>query len=214
MSCESFINHVLQTHGWNQPSPNEKDQHDIALISPEMIDKLQQLKGSTEGTTEHKQIEKDVGFSYFQVLGELIYEYIVCHVDIGYAVVVLSRFSTAPAKEHYLAIMGMCKYLHCTKTWGLMYWHMAPVTSLPAVSLEQLPCNTNFPKISPSKLVGFVDAAHATDIEKQRSITGWAFCYAGAAIAYKSKLQTVIATSSTEVEFVAAVHAAKTARYL
>jgi len=35
-------------------------------------------------------------------------------------------------------------------------------------------------------------------------ITGWVFCYAGAAIAYKSKLQTVIATSSTEAKFVAA----------
>jgi len=62
--------------------------------------------------------------------------------------------------------------------------------------------------------VGFIDAAHATDLEKQCSITGWVFCYAEAAIAYKSKLQIVIATSSTEAEFVAAVHAAKTARYL
>jgi len=39
------------------------------------------------------------------------------------------------------------------------------------------------------------------------------FCYAGAAIAYKSKLQTVIATSSTEAKIIAAVHTAKTARY-
>ncbi len=65
-----------------------------------------------------------------------------------------------------------------------------------------------------SELIGFVDAAHAMDIERHQSITGWAFYYAGAAIAYKSKLQTVIATSLTEAEFVAAVHAAKTARYL
>jgi len=40
------------------------------------------------------------------------------------------------------------------------------------------------------------------------------FCYAGATITYKSKLQTVIATSSTEATFVAAVHVAKTAKYL
>jgi len=86
--------------------------------------------------------------------------------------------------------------------------------SLPVVSLEQLPFDPDFPKISSSELVSFVDAAHAMDVEKQQSITGWAFCYAGAAIAYKSKLQTVIATSLTEAEFVAAVHAAKTARYL
>jgi len=63
-------------------------------------------------------------------------------------------------------------------------------------------------------LVGFVDAAHATDLEKWQTITRWVFCYAGAAIAYKSKLQTIITTSSTVAEFVAAVHAAKIARYL
>jgi len=43
---------------------------------------------------------------------------------------------------------------------------MTPVTSLPTVPLEQLPLDTNFPKIPPSELVGFVDAAHATDTEK------------------------------------------------
>ena len=37
---------------------------------------------------------------------------------------------------------------------------------------------------------------------------------AGGAIAYKSKLQTVVATSSTEAEFYSAVHCAKTAKYL
>ena len=38
--------------------------------------------------------------------------------------------------------------------------------------------------------------------------------FAGGAVAYKSKLQTCVATSSTEAEFYAAVHAAKTALYL
>jgi hypothetical protein len=40
------------------------------------------------------------------------------------------------------------------------------------------------------------------------------FCLAGGAVAYKSKLQATVATSSTEAEFIAAVHAAKTAKYL
>jgi len=39
--CKSFIDHMLQTHGWNQPSPNEKDRHNIAPISLEAINKLQ-----------------------------------------------------------------------------------------------------------------------------------------------------------------------------
>jgi len=42
------------------------------------MDKLQQLKQPTEGCAEHKNLEREVGFSYQQVLGELIYAYIVC----------------------------------------------------------------------------------------------------------------------------------------
>jgi hypothetical protein len=40
------------------------------------------------------------------------------------------------------------------------------------------------------------------------------FCLGGAAIAYKSKLQATMSTSSTEAELIAAVHAAKVAKYL
>jgi hypothetical protein len=62
--------------------------------------------------------------------------------------------------------------------------------------------------------VGFVDAAHATDLRQRRSTTGFAFLLAGGAVAYKSKTQSITATSSTEAEFLAAVSAAKTALYL
>jgi hypothetical protein len=64
------------------------------------------------------------------------------------------------------------------------------------------------------QLIGFVDAAHATDTLTHRSITGIVFCLAGGAIASKSKLQATIATSSTEAEFIAAVNAGKIAKYL
>ena len=42
----------------------------------------------------------------------------------------------------------------------------------------------------------------------------YTFILSGAAVAYKSKTQTITATSSTEAEFIAAVAAAKTAKYL
>jgi hypothetical protein len=62
--------------------------------------------------------------------------------------------------------------------------------------------------------VGYLDAAHATNLEARRSVTGYAYYYTGGAIAFKSKLQTTVATSSTEAEFVATVSAAKVAKYL
>jgi len=99
----------------------------------------------------------------------------------------------------------------------LIYWQSSTVDALPTIPLEQPSLDSTllaFPTVALTDLVGFVDAAHATDLEKQCFITDWVFCYAGAAITYKSKLQTIIATSSTEAEFVAAVHATKMARYL
>jgi hypothetical protein len=71
-----------------------------------------------------------------------------------------------------------------------------------------------FPASDLLKLVGYIDAAHATDPRTLRSVTGFVFCLAGGAIAYKSKLQAIVSTSSTEAEFIAAVHAGKVTKYL
>jgi hypothetical protein len=51
-------------------------------------------------------------------------------------------------------------------------------------------------------------------LRTRRSVTGYVFTLAGGTITYKFKLQDICATSSTEAEFLAAVHAAKTAKYL
>ena len=68
--------------------------------------------------------------------------------------------------------------------------------------------------INTSKLVGFVDAAHANDLRKRQSTTGVVFTFMGGAVVYKSKTQSLTASSSTEAEFIAAHAAAKIARYL
>jgi len=70
VSCKSFIDCMLQTHGWNQPSPNEKDCHDITPISSESINKLQQ-KGHIKGSTDHKWIEQEASFGYCRSLVNL-----------------------------------------------------------------------------------------------------------------------------------------------
>jgi hypothetical protein len=85
------------------------------------------------------------------------------------------------------------------------------------VPLDQPPIDSSLPTFPSSdllELVGFVDAAHATDLKSRRSVTGFVFCLGGAAIAYKSKLQATVSTSSTEAELIAAMHAAKVAKYL
>jgi hypothetical protein len=157
-------------------------------------------------------------FSYCQVLSELIYAYVVACLDIGYAVMLLARFSQSPAEEHYNALRGVCKYLCRTKSWGIIYWHDTHVPALPEIPLSTPPTVDSslpaFPTAPLLQLTGFVDAAHATDLATRHSIMGLVFTLAGGAITYKSKLQPTVSTSSTEAEFIAAVHAAKIAKHL
>ena len=63
-------------------------------------------------------------------------------------------------------------------------------------------------------MVSFVDAAHANELRKRRSTTGYVFTFCGGAIVYKSKTRPLTAASSTEAEFIAAYSATKAARYL
>ena len=60
----------------------------------------------------------------------------------------------------------------------------------------------------------FVDASHATDPRKMRSITGLVFTFNGGAVVYQSKTQGLTASSSTEAELVSAYLAGNIARYL
>ena len=62
-------------------------------------------------------------------------------------------------------------------------------------------------------MAGLLDAAHATDLRTRRSVTGLLVILCGAAIAWRSKLQSLVATSSTEAEFYSAVELAKMIKY-
>ena len=64
------------------------------------------------------------------------------------------------------------------------------------------------------KLICQVDAAYGNDPKRRRSTTGYALTYAGGAIVYRSKAQSITAQSSTKSEVIAAVTAAKTVRYV
>jgi hypothetical protein len=212
ISCKTYLTRVLQTHNWEWPSIKESDHHDF-----DMSKKLYTLSGPAEGTHEHAELAKKTGLSNHQVLGELIYTCVVCQLDIGYAITFLSHFATALAEEHYKALKDIAKYLHRTIDWGIIYGCAAPFASLLHVPLPQPNIDLSlpqFPKIDLHQLVGYLDAAHATNLETPRSVTGYAYYYTGGTIAFKSKLQTTVATSSTEAEFVATGSAAKVAKYV
>ena len=52
------------------------------------------------------------------------------------------------------------------------------------------------------------------EVPAKGSANHYAFSLAGGAVTFKSKLQSTVATSLTKAEFIAAVSAAKVAKYL
>ncbi|KAH9668961.1 Integrase catalytic domain-containing protein [Citrus sinensis] len=61
---------------------------------------------------------------------------------------------------------------------------------------------------------GYVDSDFAGDLDKRKSTTGYVFTLAGAAVSWVSKLQTVVALSTTEAEYMAATQACKEAIWI
>ncbi len=178
-------------HGWEMPGAHESDCHDAIPISSNSVKCLELPTGPLEGTAKHHALEKQAGFSYCQVLGELIYAYVICHLDIGYASTFLSCFASSPTLEHYMALKNVIKYLCATMHWGLIYWQESPMECFPLVPLEHPYLDPSLPKFPVHDLlclIGYMDAANATDLKTHHFVTGYAFCLAGGAIAYKSKL--------------------------
>ena len=112
LHCVQYIDRILQSHGWAAPGHHESDRHDKPPLSKDAVDKLEQLDaGPIEGTPAHHALQSKMGFSFCQVMGELIFAMVVCRFDIGYALSYLSRFATAPCEEHYQALKRTCCYL-------------------------------------------------------------------------------------------------------
>jgi hypothetical protein len=164
-------------------------------------------------------IETTAGFKYRTAIGEAIFASVTCHLDIGYAIAELSKFSTHPTMDHYVAVRRLFQYLRQTRTYGLVYWRPKPITALPAIPFPHLHPLDEIDRQMPMPssidvLCGYLDSAHANCLRTRRSVGAHIFCLAGTAIAYQAKWIAAVCLSSTEYEFVTAVGAAKVAKYL
>ena len=110
-------------------------------------------------------------------------------LHIAFAVGVLSRFMSCPEQDHMRAAKGVLRYLRGTTRLGVVYGGSEP-------------------------LQGFVDADWAGDVDGRRSTTGFVFTLNGGPIAWASKRQSTVATSTAEAEYVAAAMATKEALWL
>jgi len=125
------------------------------------------------------------GNRYAELVGSLLYLSTTTRPDIAFAVGVLSRFMACPEEDHMRVAKGVLRYLRGKTRLGVVYSGSEP-------------------------LQGFVDA----DWAGRRSTTGYVFTCNGGAIAWASKRQSTVATSTAEAEYVAAAMATKEALWL
>ena len=131
---------------------------------------------------------------YRSVIGSLIYLSTWTRIDIAYAVSALAAHMANPSRDHHVALKHLLHYLHGTRNMGITY-HDNDGHGI-------------------NQLYGFVDADYAGDCNTRRSRTGYVMMMNSGAISWKSKLQTVVANSTTDAEVYAATLAIKEVIYL
>ena len=117
---------------------------------------------------------------YLSAIGALMYLANCTCPDIAFAVNLLARYSSEPTKRHWKGIKHIFRYLRGTTDLGLFY-----------------------SKSSKSPLIGFADAGYLSDPHKARSQSGYLFTCGDTAISWRSRKQTIVATSSNHAEILA-----------
>lgn len=124
--------------------------------------------------------------AYRQLIGSLLYLATVSRPDIAAAVGLLCRKVEKPTEYDWKAAKRVLRYLAYT---------MERRLRLPSSGDSQLTC--------------YVDADWAGDKTDRKSTSGYVFLLGGGAVAWSSRKQTAVATSSTEAEYIAASFACK-----
>jgi hypothetical protein len=130
----------------------------------------------------------DGHFHYRSVIGKLNYLEKSTRPDLAYAVHQCARFASDPRYEHGQAVKWLGRYLYGTRDQGIIF----KPTKTPSLNL-----------FVDSDWSGLWDKSiAATDSSTARSRHGFIVEYCGCPLIWASQLQTEIALSSTEAEYI------------
>ena len=122
---------------------------------------------------------------YASAIGSLMYAMVCTRPDIAHAMGVVSRYMSNPGKQHWEAIKWILRYLKGTLGSSL--------------------CFTG----ADMKLTGYVDSDLVGDVDTRKSTTGYVYTLGATTVSWVSRLQKIVALSTTEAEYVAVTEAGK-----
>jgi hypothetical protein len=143
-----------------------------------------------------EQASKETIKLFQGIIGSLLYIALGTRPDIAFSVIKLARFASNPSLGHIALAKRILHYIKATKDYGITYYNNK--------------YNTN----TSNYIYGYCDSDYAGDINTAKSTLGYIFFIAGGPISWKSKLQTIIAQSTTEAEFIAINSASKEAVFI
>jgi len=131
---------------------------------------------------------------YQEIVGATMFCCTTCRPDLAHAVGMLARRMSLPRVCDMGSASRVLRYLRGTPKLGLLF------------RFEQDPVHPG--------LVCYADADWANDPVKRKSTSGYVVLFNGTPISWYSCLQSVIALSSTEAEYIAAAEATREVVYL
>ncbi|KAG8951326.1 hypothetical protein FRC04_006566, partial [Tulasnella sp. 424] len=164
---------------------------DCAPVTTPMEPGLKLTKDTCPTTQE--EINEMRNVPYLNAVGALNYLAIATRPDISYAVGKLPRFNSNPGMRHWKAVKHLLRYLQGTKDMKLTYAPDSKVASI---------------------FETYTDSDFTGDKENGKSTNGYIVKVGTGAVSWASKLQGVIAKSSTEAEFYGASFAGTEIKWL
>jgi Reverse transcriptase (RNA-dependent DNA polymerase) len=176
----------------------------MLLTQPTLIKRIIEAVGIDPTDTKQRIFEipsvtpllqKDLGgllakntFNFRSVIGMLNFLTRSTRPDISFAVHQCARFMSNPRLCHEKAVIRIARYLLGTQQKGII---MTPDDN------ESLVC------FADADFAGGYHKGHTEDSSTAKSRTGYVITYAGCPLLWNSKLQTEVATSTTEAEYIA-----------
>jgi hypothetical protein len=186
LSQSSYIREVLARFGMSSCKPAD---------SPERTGAKSKLRPLSEPLSA-----ADAAFMklvpYREAVGAVWYIARATRFDIFRATQEVARFVANPGPEHWAAVERLLRYLSKTADKPLVYRPASFASpSLQAHGLD-------------ARLVSHSDSDWAGDPDTSRSRTGWIVHFGGCLVAWRSVIQSSVAQSSCEAEYIAAGAAA------
>ncbi|XP_039683885.1 secreted RxLR effector protein 161-like [Medicago truncatula] len=133
------------------------------------------------------------GTPYASGVGSIMYGMVCSRPDLAYAVSIVSRFMANSGIVHWQALKWVLRYLNGSLKGGLKYTRAAQ---------------------EEDALEGYVDANYAGNVDTRKSLSGFVFTLYGTTISWKANQQSVVALSTTQVEYITPVEGVKEAIWL